>query len=58
MVPLPESGPVRATERYPDDSQLDRTMAVVGGTGPQGRGLAYRFALATRGSSMRVARER
>jgi NADPH-dependent curcumin reductase CurA len=46
MLPSPESGPVRASERYPDDSQLDRTIAVVGGTGPRGRGLAYRFALA------------
>jgi len=46
MLPSRESSPVSTTERYLDDSHLDRTIAVVGGTGPQGRGLAYRFALA------------
>jgi NADPH-dependent F420 reductase len=34
------------TPASPTDGQLSSTIAVVGGTGPQGRGLAYRFALA------------
>lgn len=46
MLPSRAPGPVSTTEGLPDDVPHDRTIAVVGGTGPQGRGLAYRFALA------------
>ncbi|MGY0390643.1 NADPH-dependent F420 reductase [Nocardioides sp. WG-D5] len=46
MTTLQTRKPMGLAQLHLDGGDSDRTIAVVGGTGQQGRGLAYRFALA------------